>query len=115
MVSCTIVIADIRLYVTVGVYESERTAPQELILHLTIQYTRPSVADDIATTCDYDQIMTRIEDYAATRQPNLIETVAYDVAELCLADERVDEVVVEVVKPQALQNGTVSTRVTRRR
>lgn len=107
----TITIKDIRLNPIVGVYEHERTAGQAIVINLKLEHTRPATTDDLATTLDYDTIVEAIETYAQQQQPYLIETIAREVAALCLAAPLVQAVEVEVQKPAALKNGLVSVTV----
>lgn len=107
----TIHIRDFRVHPVIGVYADERKAGQEILLNITIKHTRPSLADDLGTTFDYDEVAKKIESYTETEQPFLIETYAHAIADLCLHVSCVEEVAVEVVKPHALKNGIVSTVV----
>ena len=107
----TIKIKDLHVHPIIGVYEYERDAGQEIILNMTIYHTRPEITDDLSTTFDYDSVVKEIEAYSQTEQPFLIETFGNAIAEMCLKNKLVQEVEIEVIKPHALKNGTVSTVV----
>jgi len=58
-------------------------------------------SDDLERTVDYGGLTGRVAELVAARRRNLVEAVAQDVADLVLADRRVDEVRVRVTKPHA--------------
>jgi dihydroneopterin aldolase len=105
----------------VGVPDAERATPQDLEIHveLRLDLRRAGEQDDLAHTVDYDAACARVASVANSREFRLIETVAEACAtDLLAAFPRVDEVRVEVRKPQALRARSVAfaaVEVTRRR
>jgi dihydroneopterin aldolase len=98
--------------------EQERTQPLVVDLDLVCDLDEAGRTDDLATTVDYGAVIDRVHDLVARGRVALLERLASDIAEACLADERVDEVTVSVRKlrppvPQLVD--TTGVRLTRRR
>ena len=108
----------LRVPCVVGVHDWERAAPRDLLVDLTlsIDLSEAGRADDLARTVDYDDLAARVRASAASRARRLVETVAEDVADVCLAAPRVASVAVTVHKPGAVHGaGDVSVTVVRAR
>lgn len=98
-------IDDLTIRTIVGIHAHERENPQEVLISLTLETDlRPAGrSDDIADAVNYQTI---VEDAMALVEASryfLIEHMAEEIARLCLRDERVDRVVVNVRKPGALR------------
>jgi 7,8-dihydroneopterin aldolase/epimerase/oxygenase len=81
--------------------EAERGQVFLIDLDLTLDLGPAGRSDDLARTVDYGGLTGRVAELVAGRRRNLVEAVAQDVADLVLADGRVDEVRVRVTKPHA--------------
>jgi dihydroneopterin aldolase len=81
--------------------EAERGQVFVIDLDLSLDLGPAGRSDDLDRTVDYGGLTGRVADLVATRRRNLVEAVAQDVADLVLADGRVDEVRVRVTKPHA--------------
>ena len=102
----------------IGLYDWERMVRQSLLLdiELACDLRRAGASDDVGDTVDYKSLTNRIRARVETSRFLLIETLACDVAELCLGDGRVAEATVTVHKRGALRHAqNVGVRVTRRR
>jgi dihydroneopterin aldolase len=105
----------------VGVTEAERSAEQDLDIHLelTLDLRSAGERDDLAHTIDYDAVCARVAAVVASREFRLIESVAEACArDLLAAFPRVDEARIQVRKPGALRARGVAyaaVEVTRRR
>ena len=86
-----------------GVFEHERRDGQDFIIDITlwIDLAAAAASDDLNYTYDYGVLAQRAADIVAGPARDLIETVAAEIAEDAMTDERVYAVEVVVHKPQA--------------
>jgi dihydroneopterin aldolase len=86
-----------------GVFEHERRDGQDFVVDITvwIDLAAAAVSDDLVDTLDYGALAQRAADVVAGPPRNLIETVAAEIAEGVMTDERVHGVEVVVHKPSA--------------
>jgi 7,8-dihydroneopterin aldolase/epimerase/oxygenase len=86
-----------------GVFEHERTDGQDFVVDIMvwIDLAAAAASDELADTLDYGALAQRAADVIAGEPRNLIETVAAEVAEGVMADERVHAVEVVLHKPNA--------------
>lgn len=86
-----------------GVFEHERRDGQDFVIDLVLWVdSRPAAAsDDLNDTVDYGALAQRAHDIVAGEPRNLIETVAAEIADDIVADEKVYAVEVTVHKPSA--------------
>lgn len=86
-----------------GVEETERTAPRDVLIDAAFAVDAgPAVdTDDIAQAVDYARLSARITALAAENTFHLIETLAVRALDEILADDRVTWARVEVEKPGA--------------
>lgn len=86
-----------------GVFEHERRDGQDFVVDITVWLDlRPAAhSDDLADTLDYGELARRAADIVAGPPRDLIETVAAEIAECVMTDERVDAVEVVLHKPSA--------------
>jgi dihydroneopterin aldolase len=86
-----------------GVFEHERRDGQDFIIDITlwIDLAAAAASDDLNDTYDYGVLAQRAADIVAGPARDLIETVAAEIAEEVMADDRVHAVEVVVHKPSA--------------
>ncbi|KUI33082.1 dihydroneopterin aldolase [Mycobacterium sp. IS-1742] len=86
-----------------GVFDHERRDGQDFVIDLTVwlDLTAAAASDDLADTVDYGGLAQRAHDIVAGPPRNLIETVAAEIAEDVMTDERIEAVEVVVHKPEA--------------
>lgn len=86
-----------------GVLPSERQHGQEFVVDVELEVdTRAAgTSDDLAETVDYATLADRLAAVVAGEPLNLIEALAARLADVCLADPRVQAVTVDVHKPHA--------------
>jgi dihydroneopterin aldolase len=86
-----------------GVFEHERRDGQDFIVDVTvwIDLAAAAASDDLADTLDYGALAQRAADVVGGPPRNLIETVAAELAEGVMTDERVHAVEVVLHKPNA--------------
>jgi 7,8-dihydroneopterin aldolase/epimerase/oxygenase len=95
-----LLVRDLVLACDIGVYPHERGVKQRVRVNLEVDLAggdRP-VADRLADTVSYADIVDGIRLLAHGRRINLVETLAERVAELCLTDARARRVRVRVEK-----------------
>jgi 7,8-dihydroneopterin aldolase/epimerase/oxygenase len=86
-----------------GVLEHERRDGQDFVVDVTvwIDLDAAAASDDLSDTVDYGELASRVAGIVGGPAKNLIETVAADVAEDVMRDQRIHAVEVVVHKPQA--------------
>jgi 7,8-dihydroneopterin aldolase/epimerase/oxygenase len=86
-----------------GVLDHERTAGQDFVVDITvwIDLADAAASDDLTDTYDYGVLAERAAAVIAGPVRDLIETVAGEIAEDVMKDQRVHAVEVTVHKPQA--------------
>ncbi len=86
-----------------GVFDHERRDGQDFVIDITvwIDLVAAAASDDLPDTVDYGVLAQRAADIVAGPPRNLIETVAAEIAEDVMVDQRVHAVEVVVHKPGA--------------
>jgi dihydroneopterin aldolase len=86
-----------------GVFDHERRDGQDFIVDITvwIDLAVAAASDDLADTYDYGVLAQRAAAIIGGPARNLIETVAAEIAEDVMTDQRVHAVEVVVHKPEA--------------
>ena len=86
-----------------GVFEHERRDGQDFIVDITvwIDLAPAAASDDLNDTFDYGVLAQRAADVIGGPARDLIETVAAEIAEDVMADDRVHAVEVVLHTPQA--------------
>ena len=97
-------ISGLRANCIIGVDESERVAsqPVEIDIALEVDLSVAGASDDIADAVDYRSMAETVVGAVESSSYLLIETLATRVAEMCLADTKVEAVEVTLRKPGAL-------------
>jgi 7,8-dihydroneopterin aldolase/epimerase/oxygenase len=86
-----------------GVYEHERSTGQDFVVDITVwmDLAAAAASDELSDTYDYGALARQAAEIVAGPARNLIETVANEIAEYVMNDQRVHAVEVVVHKPQA--------------
>lgn len=86
-----------------GVFDHERRDGQDFVVDITawLDLRAAAASDDLADTLDYGVLAQRAADIVAGPPRQLIETVAAEIADDVMGDERVHAVEVVVHKPGA--------------
>ena len=98
--------------------EQEHPQPLQVDLDVMLDLRGPGESDALEDTVDYGVLCAMVERIITTERFTLLERLATRIAEVALADERVDEVTVTVRKleppvPQEIE--TSGVRITRTR
>lgn len=110
-------VRDLVLKTRIGVHQHERLAYQRirLNLELTVDYAKP-LGDDLDNVLCYARLVTGIRGVVGARHVNLIETLADDIAQMCLEDSRVRAVRVRIEKLDVFPEAeSVGIEIERRR
>ncbi|MBL8851523.1 MAG: dihydroneopterin aldolase [Planctomycetaceae bacterium] len=101
----TIEIRDLLLRAIVGINPDERVNRQDVLLNLLLETDlRPAArSDGISDAVNYRTIAKEVIEFVEQSRFNLVEALAEAVAALCLRDERVSRVRINVQKPGALR------------
>ena len=99
-----ILIKDLRVTGIIGIYEHERTTPQEVVINI-VMFTdiRTAAETDAISDCvDYEKVANKVKAHAETSKRLTVESLAEDLARLCLDMPGVTRVTVKVEKTQAI-------------
>jgi dihydroneopterin aldolase len=93
-------VRDLVLECSIGAYPQERLKPQPVRINVDLQVREPArpLDDDLANVLSYDRITGAIKARIADGHINLVETLAEEIAAICLSDARVASVKVAVEK-----------------
>ena len=110
----------LQLSVFLGVYAEEQEAPRTAVadIELGLDLSRAAGSDALADTVDYDALSQTIcVRCAPPRRYALLERLAGDIADICLAfDPRIESVRITIGKPGAISAAeTVEVEILRRR
>jgi FolB domain-containing protein len=100
-----IFITNLRARGVIGVGEQERLNPQEIVINI-ILYTDISkcgLTDKINDTVNYRTVAKKVLKHAESAARYTVETLAEDIAIICLEQTRVESVRVKVEKPGAVR------------
>jgi dihydroneopterin aldolase/D-erythro-7,8-dihydroneopterin triphosphate epimerase len=100
-----IFIRDLLARCIVGIFPEEKNVKQDVLVNIALETDLATAGqtDDIDDTVDYKSLKQSILARIEATPYNLIERLAQDVADICLATERVAAVKVTVDKPGALR------------
>lgn len=99
-----VIIKDLLVKGILGIHEWERTKPREILLNITLftDTRKTARTDNIADCVDYSAMAKKIRAHVENSARMTVEALANDVAELCLAEQKVRKVIVRVDKPGAV-------------
>ena len=98
-------ISDLIVRGVIGISESERIQPQDIVINLTL-FTDISIGakkDSIEDCVNYRTVAKRVQQHVENAARYTVEALAEDIANLCLLDEKVKRVAVRVEKPGAVR------------
>lgn len=93
-------IRDMLLNASIGVHKREHAAPQRIRVNvdLAVREGEGPIADDLGNVVCYEEIATGIRGAVAARHVNLVETLAEEIAGVCLRDPRVRSARIRIEK-----------------
>lgn len=115
-----IIIDDFRLDVSIGIYEHEKAAKQEIIFGLEAEYLKGIhfESDEIDSTLNYERIIKTIKSCSTKRHYNLVETLAETLATELLQIDGLENIRLRLGKPGVLKgekSGLLSVEIYRTR
>jgi D-erythro-7,8-dihydroneopterin triphosphate epimerase len=111
-------IRDLLLRCIVGINESERQNKQDVLINIVLWAdTRPAArSDNIDDAVNYRTVTKQIIEHVEASEYFLVERLVERIANICLRDERVQQVQVTLEKPGALRFArSVGVTITRTR
>jgi dihydroneopterin aldolase/D-erythro-7,8-dihydroneopterin triphosphate epimerase len=111
-----IYIRDLRVRCIIGIYPEERRALQEIEINVVMyaDLRKAAATDNIEDTVDYKSVKKAIAAHVEVSQCLLVERLAQEIADICLAVRGVEGVQVTVDKPGALRFArSVAVEITR--
>ena len=95
-----ILVRDLLLKCSIGIHQHERLAPQRVRINIDMAVFEGGggASDDIAQVVSYEDVITGVKRLLEAGHINLVETLAENIAALCLNDRRVESVRVRVEK-----------------
>ena len=98
----------------IGVFPEERSAPQTVMVSMTLcaDLSKASVSDDIRDTIDYFDLAVRIKRYIADSSFRLLESLAEGISRIAL-EEGAAGVKVVVWKPRAMESAEARIEIIR--
>lgn len=110
MQSLKIAVEALRIPVSVGIYDAEKQARQDIIVSAQLSIADSQCAiDDMRHSIDYDHISDEIKRVAQVRHYELIENMALHIAQALKALARADKVTVRIDKPLAAEKNGAKT------
>jgi FolB domain-containing protein len=90
----------------IGVGDSERESPQEIVINLGLftDLRRAGATDDIADCIDYQSVAEKVMAHAESVGRFTVEALAADIARIGLGEPGVERVLVRVEKPGAVRS-----------
>ncbi len=86
----------------IGVYQSEKTQKQPLVVNVKIDYDegKSPITDNIEDGMNYHLIVDKIKEHIESRNFELVERVVEEVGEIVMSYNKVRSCKVEVDKPK---------------
>ena len=88
-----------------GLNDWEREKPQEILINIVLlaDLNTPGHSDNIHDSVNYRTVAKKVLVHAQTAQPQTVESLAADIAHLCLQETGVQKVRVRMEKPGAVR------------
>jgi FolB domain-containing protein len=113
-----IIIRELKVNAILGIYDHERTTPQEFVidLELSTDTKKAGRSDDFADCLDYEKMSNDVFALASNAKRLTVEALAQDVADCCLQHPMVSKVKVKILKTQAIPfTSGVGVQITRKK
>jgi FolB domain-containing protein len=98
-------ITDLTARGIIGINSWEREKPQEILINIVLfaDLHRGGKSDNIQDSVNYRTVAKKVLAHAETVQRNTVESLAADIARLCLEEPGVQKARVRVEKPSAVR------------
>jgi len=100
-----IFIRDLELRCIIGIYPEERREKQDIVINVEMHcdLRKAGRSDDLNDTVNYKAVKKSILKLVEESGFQLIESLAENIADIALADDKIQQVVVTIDKPAALR------------
>lgn len=100
----TIIIKQLQADTLIGVYDWEQTVRQTVLIDIELSYNMRKAArnDDLAAAVDYKSLCDRVIEHTESVHLQLIESLAEQLAGLCLSEFAIESCRISVHKPAAI-------------
>lgn len=111
-----ILIRDFTIDASVGIYDHEKKNLQPVLINIEIVVASgPRAEDEIEHVLSYEHVVKDVSALVKSRHFNLVETMAEEVAALCLKNPRALSVTVRLEKTKCFEEiAGVGVEITRR-
>lgn len=109
----SVFIKDLRVEMSIGITSVERAKCQPVLMTIEMHTdtTKAAASGDVSDSVDYYTVAKDVKALALSRHFDLLETLAEDVAALCLSKAHVKSVNIEVEKPNIMSGLCASVGV----
>lgn len=97
-------IQELTAFASIGAYDWEHTIKQRLIFNIEMawDFSQAIARDDVQYCLNYAEVSQKILDFVESTPFKLVETVAYQVADLLQKDYAIEWLRIELHKPKAV-------------
>lgn len=97
-------IRELTAFATIGVYDWEQTIKQRLVfnIEMTWDFSRAAAEDNVEYCLNYAEVSQKILNFVESKPFKLVETVAYQVADLLQKEFGITSLRLELHKPKAV-------------
>lgn len=113
-----ILIRDLKLDMSIGIYEEERGKTQPVVVNIILDVTtnKGRTLNAIEEVVSYEHIVRKIQEISNSGHYDLIEKFAEEIAEECLKDSRIRRLEITTLKTSAIAETTgVGVKISRSR
>lgn len=100
-----ILIRDLKLEMSIGIYEKERLSKQPVLVSavLDVSTNKGRALTHVDEVVSYEAVVHNIKDIAQKKHYELIEEFAEEIAKDCLRDKRISYVEITAIKTEILR------------
>lgn len=108
-------IRDLELMMSIGIHDHEKSAEQRVVINIELHTpARDDHDENIKNAVCYETVTNKIITLTRDKHFNLVETLANEIATICLKEQSVERVMIKIEKPDIIDNaGAVGIQITR--
>ncbi len=109
-------IRDLIVTMSVGIYDSEKQAPQRVSMNITlnVKSNKAKNLKSIDDVVSYEKLTNDITSLCRSKHFELLEQLAEEIASICLSDKRVQTAAITLEKPDIImETKSVGISITR--
>lgn len=110
-----IIIENLLLNMSLGIYDHEKAKPQPVVLDIKIEVQQAADLScvTIKDLISYEDVVTRIKSLCASRHYDLIEVLCEEIAVICLSYAQALNVSIKALKPTIIPDCAVGITIYR--